>query len=148
MHKFSAFNPSRAAQTNPQSEPEAFRPSGQQVSGRHLIPPVPKDRRGLVVFPVRVKNGEFCSATQEPRSGNFLIPLLPLSYSPSCALKHHTARGRPTPPTMETLCFANTAEAVGAYLPGGDEPQARNHADRLFPEKNGPMCSSSGAGEE
>lgn len=104
-------------------------------------PPFAQRPEGSIVFPVRVKNGEFCSATQEPRSGNFLIPLLPQSYSHSCALKHHTARGRPTPPTMEMVCFANTAAAVGAYLPGGAEPQARNHTDRLFSEKTDPRAA-------
>lgn len=48
---------------------------------RHLISPRPPDRRGLIVFPVRVKNGEYSSAIQEPRSGNFLIPLPPVLSS-------------------------------------------------------------------
>lgn len=88
---------------------------------RHLISPLPPDRRGLIVFPVRVKNSESSSAAQEPRSGNFLIPLLPvLSSLCSLFLTHHAARGRLAPPNPDDTGPSADPAAAGpparAYL--------------------------------
>lgn len=76
---------------------------------RHLISPLPPGWRGLIVFPVRVKNSEYSSAIQEPRSGNFLIPLLPVFSSPrrlcflSLSLTHHAARCCLAPPNPDNI---------------------------------------------
>lgn len=53
-------------------------PTGLRES--HLISSLPKDWRGCIAFSAKVRNGDSSSATQEPRSGNFFIPFLPLSF--------------------------------------------------------------------
>lgn len=62
-------------------------PTGLRES--HLISSLPKDWRVWVVFPAKVQNSDYSSATQEPRSGKVFIPFLPPSLFSLMSLSSH-----------------------------------------------------------
>lgn len=60
---------------------------GNRSQGERLISSLPGDWRGLIFFPVQVKNGDSSSATREPRSGklfNLVCPSLLFSLMQLC----------------------------------------------------------------